>query len=119
MGTLPRERDDSANKIISAQLDHTNEFLKKCRFKDALAHTDTIGTDLSPFDRHQKARWYLQRGLCIWLSSDDDTKEATKLFHKAAELYPDDDRMAAASVRALILDDDIDGALGAAILHKL
>lgn len=110
---LPGEREDSTNRLISAQLNHTNDFLKAGRFKDALTHIYSFGADLESFDMHQKARWYLQRGLCLWLGSDD-TKEAASLFHKAAELYPDDDRMAAAGVRALIFDDDIDGALTAA-----
>lgn len=111
-GTLPAGRDDSANKFISAQLDHTNDLLKTCRYKDALAHVAAIGKDLAPFDAHQKARWYLQRGLCLWFSRDD-VKEAASLFRKAADLYPDDERMAAARIRSFILDENIDAALEA------
>lgn len=63
---LPIGQDDSVNKIISKQLDHTNELLKENRYIDAIEYVDSIGTDLEPFDAHQKARWYLQRGLCLW-----------------------------------------------------
>ena len=107
---LPAGLDNSANKIISAQLDHTNELLKAYRYQDALTHLASIGKDLQPFDAHQKARWYLQRGLCLWFSRDD-VKEAASLFLKASDLYPDDERMAAAHIRGLMFNEKIDEAL--------
>jgi tetratricopeptide (TPR) repeat protein len=109
---LPTGRDDSVNKIITAQLDRTNELLKKSQYKDALAYIASIGKDLGSFDSHQKARWHLQRGLCLWFSSDD-IKEAAALFLKAADLYPDDEKMAAARIRGLMLNENIDAALEA------
>jgi tetratricopeptide (TPR) repeat protein len=109
---LPAGLDDSANSIISDQLDHTNELLKVCRYQDALAYVTAIGHDLGSFDAHQKARWYLQRGLCLWFSRDD-VKEAASLFLKAADLYPDDERMAAARIRGFMLNENLDAALDA------
>ena len=112
LGALPAGRDDSTNKIISAQLDRTNDLLKANCYRDALAHITNIGKDLGPFDAHQKARWHLQRGLCLWFSRND-VKEAADLFLKAADLYPDDERMASARIRGLMLNENIDAALEA------
>ncbi|MCU7920594.1 MAG: hypothetical protein KZQ95_19895 [Candidatus Thiodiazotropha sp. (ex Epidulcina cf. delphinae)] len=112
LNALPSGRVDSANKIITAQLDRTNVLIKEGRYRDALEHVNSVGGDLAPFDVHQKARWYLQRGLCIWFLQGGD-KEAAELFLIAAETYPDDERMAAAEVRGLMLKNDIEGALNA------
>lgn len=100
---LPPARADSADRLISNQLDRTNELLKAGRYRDALDHLAVFGKDLEPFDAHQKARWYLQRGLSLWFMREDD-RESAQLFLKAFELYPDDDRMAAAQVRGLMLE---------------
>ena len=110
--SLPVAREDSVNKVISSQLDHTNELLKNDHYQDALAHVGAIGTDLGPFDEHQKARWHLQRGLCLWFSRDD-IQEAATHFLKAADLYPDDERMAAAGVRGRMMKDEVGAALAA------
>jgi transcription elongation GreA/GreB family factor len=112
LNALPSGREDSTNKIITAQLDRTNKVIKEGRYRDALEHVDSVGGDLAPFDDHQKARWHLQRGLCIWFLQGND-KEAAELFLVAAETYPDDERMAAAEVRGLMLKNDIEGALNA------
>lgn len=109
---LPPARSDSVDKLISSQLDHTNGLLKACKYRDALTHLAIIGKDFAPFDAHQQARWYLQRGLALWLSRDD-TKEAAEHFLKAFALYPDDDRLAAAQVRGLMLQGHLDEALAA------
>lgn len=112
LGSLPLGREDSANKIITGQLDRTNDLLKVGRYREALDHVDHIGKDLEPFDAHQKARWYLQRGLCLWFSKDD-AEEAALLFLTASQTYPDDERMAAAGIRGLMLKKDLEGALAA------
>jgi tetratricopeptide (TPR) repeat protein len=106
---LPVARADSLNKLISKQLDEVNEMLKKCRFSDAQEGLQHIGSDLSAFDAHQKARWYLQRGICIWHL--ESGAAAASDFIKASELYPDDEKMAAAKIRGLLLKDEIDVAL--------
>lgn len=110
--TLPPARPDSVNKLISSQLDHTNDLLKACKSRDALTHLATIGKDFAPFDAHQQARWYLQRGLALWISRDD-SKEAAEHFLKAFALYPDDERIAAAQVRGLMLQGHLDEAMAA------
>jgi tetratricopeptide (TPR) repeat protein len=109
MSSLPPARPDSIDQIISAQLDRTNDLLKACRYRDALDHLAAIGKDLGSFDAHQKARWHLQKGLSLWFSRTG-THEAAALFLKAHELYPDDERMAAAQVRGLMLQKRFDEA---------
>lgn len=110
--SLPSAREDSTNKIISGLLDRTNDLIKVGRYREALGHVDSIGADLKPFDEHQKARWHLQRGLCLWFSRDD-VGEAASLFLKAAEIYPDDEKMAAAGVRGLMLRENAAEAVAA------
>jgi len=110
--SLPAGRADSANKMITEQLDRTNEIIKSGRYRVALEHVDSIGKDLNPFDEHQKARWHLQRAFCLWFSRDN-VDEAAALFLKAAELYPDDEKMAAAKVRGLMLRKDMAAAIEA------
>lgn len=109
---LPPARTDSVNRLISGQLDRTNELLRAGRYRDALDHLAVVGKDLEPFDVHQKARWYLQKGLSIWYMRVDE-EESAGLFLKAFELYPDDERMAAAQVRGLMLQKKLDEARAA------
>lgn len=110
---LPPARPESVNRLISEQLDRTNDLLKAGKYRDALAHLAAIGKDLAPFDAHQKARWYLQKGLGLWFTEVDD-KEPAALFLKSFELYPDDERMAAAQVQGLMLRGKLDEARAAA-----
>jgi tetratricopeptide (TPR) repeat protein len=112
LDSLPSGSDTSADKLITAQLDRTNDLIKAGCYRDALAHVDSIGKDLGPFDAHQKARWFLQRGLCLWFSNDD-ADEAASLFLKACEIYPGDERMAAAGIRGRTMRQDLAGALDA------
>jgi tetratricopeptide (TPR) repeat protein len=108
---LPGARSDSVNKFISDQLDGINDLLKSCRFRNGLEAVTRLGSDMSVLDPHQQARWYLQRALCTWHL--EGGKAAVADFLKAAELYPDDDKMAAAGVRGLLLNDDVAGAVAA------
>lgn len=107
---LPQGRGDSANRLITIQLDKTNKLIRAGRYRDALEHINTIGDDLALFDHHQKARWYLQRGLCLWFSQNDE-KEAAVLFLKASNTYPDDEKMAAAGIRGRMMSGDIMSAI--------
>ena len=50
--------------------------------------------------------------MCLWLSKDD-TKEASRLFAKAYDLYPNDPKMAAARIRGLMLAGDNEAARNA------
>ena len=112
MVPLADARADSANPIVSTQLDHVNTLIKAGRFRDALAGIEASGRDMAPFDAHQKARWHLQRAVCLWLLKDD-VVEVSRLFAKAYELYPGDERMAASRIRALTLAGDYTGAVAA------
>lgn len=108
---LSTARADSANRVITGQLDAINEKLKQFRYEDALEDVIALGKDLEPFDVHQRARWHLQRGTCYWHLRD--TASAAEDFIKACQLFPDDDKMAAAGVRGLLLREDVAGALDA------
>ena len=108
---LPVARSDSVNKFISGQLDSINDLLKVCRFRDGLEAVTRLGSDMSMLDQHQQARWYLQRALCTWHL--EGGKAAVADFFKASELYPEDEKMAAAGVRGLLLNDDVAGAVAA------
>lgn len=99
---IDEARADSANAIVSGQLDRSNTLIKAGKLRDALDELNVSGKDMGGFDDHQKARWNLQRGLCLWILNDDQ-EGAALLFAKAAKLYPGDERMAAAAVRALML----------------
>lgn len=106
---LPIARPDSVNKLVSNQLDHINELLKSNRYDDAREALKRLGADLAALDNHQQARWYLQRGICTW---HQDSGEATASdFFLAAELYPDDEKMAAAKVRGLLLSGKAEQAV--------
>jgi len=109
---LTEGRTDSTNKVISGQLDAINEQLKQFRYQDALDAVLGLGKDLQPFDQHQKARWYQQRAVCQWHLGN--TNDAASDFLKSAELFPSDEKMAAAGVRGLMLRGDVSGAVDAA-----
>lgn len=111
-GFLPGARADSLNKLVTGQLDNTNALMKSGRYRDALDNTEALGKDLDIFDSHQRARWILQKGLCLWFLRDS-ISEAASHFMKAYETYPDDDRMAAARIRGLMLSEDVPAALKA------
>lgn len=113
LGALPGGRDDSANRLITTQLDNINTLLKAGRYRDALDHLAVVGADMLPFDNHQKARWHLQKGLGQWLSRGDE-KESADHFLNSYALYPDDERMAAANVRGLMLKGQLESAFDAA-----
>ncbi|WP_168560628.1 hypothetical protein [Rhizobacter sp. SG703] len=111
LAALPGGRPDSVNKYLSSQLDAINDVLRAARFKDALEDLQRIGTDMALFDAHQQARWYVQRGVCTWHLESDAA--AAPDFLRAAELYPDDEKIAAAWVRGLLFQDRVDEALTA------
>lgn len=108
---LPAGRADSVNKFLTSQLDAVNDVLRATRFKDAVEDLQRIGADMSLFDAHQQARWYVQRGICTWHLESGAV--AAPDFLRAAELYPDDEKIAAAKVRGLLFTDKVDEALAA------
>lgn len=101
---IPASRDSSANKLISRQLDQLNTRIREGRYQDALNDLGKLGEDLGPFDAHQRARWYLMRGTCRF--NLDRDQDAAADFLKAAALCDDDDKLAAARVRGLLLAND-------------
>lgn len=111
LAALPSGRPDSVNKYLSSQLDAINELLRAARFKDALEDLQRIGGDMTLFDAHQQARWYVQQGICTWHL--ESCAAAAPDFLRAAELYPDDEKIAAAKVRGLLFQDRVDEALTA------
>lgn len=108
---LGAARQDSANRLITNHLEAINDLIKAFRYKDALAQLSVLGQDMEPFDAYQKSRWYLQRAICVWHTGS--AKDAARDFIKAAEIFPDDERNAAAKVRGLLLSDRVAEALEA------
>lgn len=106
---LPSGRPDSVNRYLTSQLDAINEVLRAARFKDALDDLQRVGADMAVFDSHQQARWYVQRGICSWHL--DSGAAAAPDFLRAAELYPDDEKIAAARIRGLLFQDRVEEAL--------
>lgn len=107
----PAARDSSVNKLVSARLDAINQRIKALRYRDAFEELKTFGQDQSEFDAHQKARWLLMRAACRWHL--EDAKKAAEDFIAAAEVCDDDDKLAAARVRGLLLKEEIAGAIEA------
>jgi tetratricopeptide (TPR) repeat protein len=112
---VPSARDSSANKMVSRMLDRVSELIKACKFRDAKEELQRIRDDTEgqSLDAHQEARWYSMRGTCVW-TLDSDEQAASDDFIKAADLYEDDDKLAAARVRGLLLKSQIPQALDAA-----
>lgn len=108
---LGAARQDSANRIITGHLEVIHELVKAFRYKDAQAQLSILGQDLAPFDDYQKSRWYLLRATCAWHTGS--VPDAAKDFLKAADLYPADERNAAAKIRGLLLADRLPEALDA------
>ncbi len=108
---LPSGRADSVDKFLTSQLDSINDLLRAARFRDALEALQRVGVDMSLFDAHQQARWYVQRGVCTWHL--ESVAAAAPDFLRASELYPDDEKIAAAKVRGLLFSDRVDEALAA------
>jgi tetratricopeptide (TPR) repeat protein len=108
---LPSALPASVNKLVTRQLDGINERVKGGRYRDALAEL-TANADMALFDNHQRARWYLMRGACHW--AEGHIPEAAADFLRAAELFPDEDKMAAGKVRGLALKNDFPAAVEAA-----
>lgn len=115
---LSSARPDSANKVISSQLDAIAEKLKMCHYRDAQTDLTTLGKDLAPFDSHQKARWFQQRGICSWHLGNE--KDAAEDFLRAANLSSDDEKMVAAHIRGLMLQNQVEAsfAVGEAAITR-
>lgn len=112
---VPAGRDTSADKIVTKMLDHVGELIKACRFSDAKSEVERIKRDTEghTLDAHQQARWYSMHGTCVW-TLDNDEAAAAEAFLKAADLYEDDDKLAAARIRGLLLKREFEQAVVAA-----
>lgn len=110
---VPAARPSSLNKLFSRQLDSINDLQKECRYADALAQIRVLGQDMRDIDDHQRARWYLMRGMCRW-HLDDDAAAAADDFIKAATFCDDEDKFAAAKIRGHMLNDEATEALASA-----
>lgn len=108
---MPSALPASLNKLVTKQLDNINERVRAGRYRDALAEL-TAYADMALFDDHQRARWHLMRGACHW--TEGHMPEAAADFLRAAELFPDEDKMAAGKVRGLALKNEFDAAVDTA-----
>jgi tetratricopeptide (TPR) repeat protein len=113
---LPAARKTSVNKLVSGQLDAINKRIKALQYMDALQDIHVFGEDQSAFDRHQQARLMLMRAACRW--HIEGAKAAADDFLAAADLCDDDDKLAAARVRGLLLKDNIAGAVAAGLAAR-
>lgn len=102
---------ESANRMVTAQLDAVNDLIKALRYKDAQSQITTLGQDQTLFDDYQKSRWHLLSATCHWHLGAP--KLAAEDFLKAYELFPDDERNAAAHIRGLLLAERLTDALEA------
>lgn len=106
---FPAAQATSVNSVFSRQLDRVKQLHNDRKYREALAHIETLQEDLESFDPHQKARWYFHRGMCYWMLADD-TLAASDL-QTASELYGEDDRIAAGGIRARLLRNQLSEAL--------
>lgn len=106
---LPAAKADSTDSFFSRQLDRLALMQREHRFQECLVQLKHLEEELSAFDNHQKARWYLLRGVSLWHMGDDAA--AADDFDVAVELYDADDRIAAAGVRAKMLRGQPDAAV--------
>ncbi len=98
---LPAAQETASVSFYSRQLDRITEWQRAHRFQDCLTQLELLESDLSEFDNHQKARWYLLRGLSKWHLGEDE--DAADDFDEAVRLCDSDDRIAAAAIRACML----------------
>ncbi|RWU17258.1 hypothetical protein DM813_28290 [Pseudomonas alkylphenolica] len=108
---LPSSQPCSASSIYSRQLDRVKQLHSERRYREALTQLETLQEELDDFDSHQRARWHFLRGMCNWHLAEDEL--AARDLETAAALYADDDRIAAGSVRALLLRNQVNAALEA------
>ncbi|HGY9639947.1 MULTISPECIES: PIN domain-containing protein [Pseudomonas] len=106
---LPSALASSADTFISRQLDRITEGQREHLYQDSLKQLELLESDLKDFDDHQKARWYLLRGLSLWHLGTDEA--AATDFDTAASLCGTDDRVAAAMVRARMLREEYQAAV--------
>lgn len=109
--STPLARDSSVNKHVSRQLDSINTRIKAFRYREAFNELVEFGQDQSDFDTHQRARWLLMRASCRWHL--EGAEAAADDFLAAATICEDDDKLAAARVRGLLLKKDVAGAVAA------
>ncbi|MFJ4192514.1 tetratricopeptide repeat protein [Pseudomonas sp. NPDC089534] len=115
---LPSARATSSDPHISRHLDRITEWQRAHRYQDCLNQLELLESDLDEFDDHQKARWYLLRGLSLWHQGEDIA--AANDFDAAVNLCDSDDRVSAAAVRACMLRDQVQQAveIGTTLLER-
>lgn len=106
---LPVASLGSETTFATRQLDRISTLHNDRRYTDALTQLELLEDELGAFDIHQKARWHFLRGMCYWHLGDDQT--ASTDLETAANLYADDERIAAGHVRAQMLKNDVQAAL--------
>ncbi|GCL65539.1 hypothetical protein AQPW35_46200 [Rubrivivax pictus] len=113
---LGEARQDSANRWATTELEGANDRIKAFLYQDALVRLAGLEPYLPEFDDYQKSRWHLLQGTCHWHTGA--TANAARDFLKAAEIFPDDERNAAAKVRGLLLANKLSEALEAGRLAR-
>lgn len=108
---LPSALEASIHSSFTCQIDAIKKLLECSRYREANALLELLAGSFNLFDTHQKARWYLQRGICrIHLFNAVGAAEDLIL---ASQMYPQDDKLIAAGVRGLVLQEKFGEAVAA------
>lgn len=106
---LPDSLASSVNSAFTKQIDAVNALLEQSRYREAHERLELLAGSFTLLDQHQRARWHVQRAVCrLHLFSG---KGAGEDMIAAAELYPQDDKIAAAGVRGLAILGRLDEAI--------
>ncbi|MBA5639476.1 hypothetical protein H3H37_20645 [Duganella sp. LX20W] len=113
---VPAGLQSSLDKLVTGQIDAITEQIKAARYRDAELQLTEIGKSFGTFDQHQKARWHLLRSICrVHLFRGEGAADD---LLTAFSLYPNDEKIAAAGIRGLLLKNDPDGAAQAGLEAK-
>lgn len=106
---LPGSLASSVNSAFTKQIDAVNALLEQSRYREAHERLELLASSFTLLDQHQRARWHVQRAVCrLHLFSGQGAGED---MIAAAELYPQDDKIAAAGVRGLAMLGRLDEAI--------
>lgn len=98
---LPSALDPSISNTFTRQIDAIKELLEGSRYREANDRLEILAESFPFLDAHQKARWYVQRGICrIHLFG---SKGAAEDLVVASDIYPQDEKIVAAGIRGLVL----------------
>lgn len=106
---LPDSLASSVNNAFTLQIDAVNVLLEQSRYREAHERLQVLAGSFTLLDAHQKARWHVQRAVCrLHLFSGQGAGDD---MIAASELFPQDEKIAAAGVRGLAILGRLDEAI--------